>query len=878
MTFQKPLHIQRVRELRHKPLLNSGLCLTLVVLLLSPWTALSVVAEQLTDFSPKYKRIFDLGRGTPLETIESLLAIDDSSFTNTEKAQRAYIIGDAYSFLAYPVEALQYARQAVDLLSLSKQPWLFHKCNLLKSYSLTINGFAAQGLGPVNDALTWAEANDHEELAASAHSLKGALLLDLHDYSGALESQLKAYKFEQTKTGAGYEKSAIAGAIAGIYNMRGNHEMAIPYYEESLEYERRDGDKIGASITLYGLAGAHKGLGDIKTAVSLYEESALLSQQAGDVQGEAYALDKLAIISLELKRYPEAEKQLLEALDTFVQSKNIQLQIRVHISLVTLYLATTKLNLAEHHLNSAQNLLVPEAMTVERPAVLEAEAKFLAAAGHHDQAYELLAKTMVQQKETLNEQSNEQLNQIRARYEIESAEQDNRLLEQENLLQEAELLNSSNSINLLRFIIVLSLLLSGAFVYLIYRSRIQEQALENKVKERTKELSFALERVREYDRAKSQFLANMSHEIRTPMNGIIGMVELLKKTSLTDSQNRFVGFISSSSSQLLILINDILDLSRIESGKIQLITKRFDLLTLVDETVQFYSAAAKKKGLSIKFDDTTNLNSDLVGDESRLRQVLVNLLGNAIKFTEAGGVFVTTSIVEETESSVLVSFSISDTGIGIDDTSLETIFESFSQADASSTRVYGGSGLGLAISRQLVELLGGEIFVESVPDSGSTFRFTARMEKASDRYTETEEPVANLEASMEVDKLAGAHILLCEDNEVNQEVTRLHLKRLGCHTDVVEDGQAGLEHFEKGAYDMILMDCQMPRMDGFEATRSIRRIEAQRGSSSRIPIIAITAFAMEGDRERCIAAGMDHYLSKPFTIEQLAQALQSAVS
>ncbi|MFT5334466.1 MAG: signal transduction histidine kinase/CheY-like chemotaxis protein [Halioglobus sp.] len=870
--------MQRVKPLRHKQPLHSGLCLTLIVFFLSPWAAFAVTAERLTDFSPKYKRILNSDHGDPLGRIESLLAINDSSFTNTEKAQRAYIVSRSYAFLVYSAEALQYAQQAVDLLSPSEQPWLFHKCNLARSYALSMSGFSEQGLRPTNDALAWAQANEHKELEVNAHNMKGELLLELYDYSGALESQLKAYAFQKAKADGGSAKSKTAGSIAGIYYVRGNHELSIPYYEEALQYERSVGDRISASVLLYGLGGAHKGLGDLDTAARLYEESALLSKQAGDIQGEAYAVYKLANISVQLERYPEAQSQLLEALGTFVRSENILSQIHIHISLVNLYLTTAKVDQAEYHLNTAKSLLVPDAMKLARPAVLEAETKFLAAVGRHEQAYELLAKTMVQQKKTLNQQSNEQLNQIRARYEIASAEQENRLLEQKNLLQESELLNSTNSIKLLRSIIILSLLLSGAFVYLIYRSRMQEQALENKVKERTKELSFALERVREYDRAKSQFLANMSHEIRTPMNGIIGMVELLKKTPLTDSQNRFVGFISNSSSQLLILINDILDLSRIESGKLQLIPKRFDLFTLMDETVQFYSTEAKKKGLSIKFNDTTNLDNDLMGDEGRLRQVLINLLGNAIKFTEAGDISVTTSIAEETETSVLVSCSISDTGIGIDNTSLETIFESFSQADASSTRVYGGSGLGLAISRQLVELLGGGMFVESVPGGGSTFRFTVRLDKASGRYARAEEPIAALKVSMKVDKLAGAHVLLCEDNEINQEVTRLHLKHLGCHTDVVADGQAGLEHFENGGYDMILMDCQMPRMDGFEATQRIRKIESQRGNSARIPIIAITAFAMEGDRGRCINAGMDYYLSKPFTIEQLAQTLNSAIS
>ncbi|MFT4823012.1 MAG: signal transduction histidine kinase/CheY-like chemotaxis protein [Halioglobus sp.] len=814
----------------------------------------------------------------PTETLESFLAVDDSMLSDTERAQRAFVISNTYVFLTYPGEALRYAQQAVDLVKLSEEPWLSHKIGLLKSRSLRINGFAAQGIGATADALAWAEANNDKELATDAHITKGRLLLELHDYSGALESQLKAYQLEESKQGSSAKKSKIAADIAWVYYVRGNHEMSIPYYKESLGSERDTDDIIGASQSLYGLGSAYKELGDYDTAVRYYGESAVLSQQAGDVQGEAYTLAKLAIISLELGRYSEAKSQFLKVLETFVESENTQLQIRIHISLVTLYLSTAQPDLAERHLKYAKDLLAPEAMKLETPAVREIEAEFLLATGEPQQAYELLVQTMVEQKKILNQQSNEQLNQIRARYEIESAERENRLLEQKNKLQESELVNSSSSITKLRFIIALSLLLSGTFIYLIYRSRMQEQRLENKVAQRTKALSFALKRVREYDRAKSQFLANMSHEVRTPMNGVIGMVELLQKTSLTESQKRFVGFINNSSSQLLVLINDILDLSRIESGKIQLMPKTFNLHAMIEETVQFYANAAKKKGLSLEFDDTTKLNNQLIGDDGRLRQILVNLLGNAIKFTEVGGIFMTVSIVEEQQNSVLISFSISDTGIGIEEESMEVIFESFSQADASSTRASGGSGLGLAISRQLVELLDGEIFVESIPNSGSTFRFTARLEKAGEVFEKVAKTIGHLEPSVNAEKLAGTHILLCEDNEVNQEVTRLHLERLGCHVDVVEDGQAGLEHFEKDNYDMILMDCQMPRMDGFEATRSIRRIESQRGNLARVPIIAITAFAMEGDRERCIDAGMDDYLSKPFTIEQLSQTLKSAAS
>lgn len=848
-----------------------------IALVFSVYATGAVAGDWLTEFSPKYQRILDSPNSDPSQTIERLLAEDDAAFSDIEKAQRAYVLSEAYEYLVYFREASQYLQQGAELVTLSTQPWLFHQFNLQKSSLPEHEGLAAQRLRPVNEALTWAETNQDSAMAARAHRVKGAILRELQDYSGALEHQLKAYDIQRKSASLPHLYATTAREIAEVYGARGDYELAIPYYEESLEIHSKDSDKIGASISLYGLGRAYGKLGDLEKAVNFFEESASISQQAGDIQGEAYALDKLANIWIASKRYSEAEEQLPGILNTFVQSENVLMQVRVNVSLVNLYMETARYDLAQAHMRMAKKILVPGAMKLERLDVAETEAKLLAAIGKPNQAYELLVRTMTQQKELLNEKSTAQLHQIRARYEIESAEHENRVLEQQNRIQETELVNNSNSITQLRFIIFLSLLLCGTFISLVYRSRVQEHRLENKVKERTKELSFALERTMEYDRAKSQFLANMSHEIRTPMNGIIGMVELLQNTRLTDSQGRFAGYISSSASQLLVLIDDILDLSKIESGKIQLNAKRFDLASLMDETVQFYSAEAKKKGLTLTYRDAARLDTKLIGDSGRLRQILVNLLGNGLKFTEIGGVSVTVDIAQELEKTVLVAFSIADTGIGIDKESLEIIFESFSQADSSSTRAYGGSGLGLAISRQLVELLDGEMFVESVPGDGSTFKFTARFEKAVENEIVVENVPAPLTAAVDVEKLAGARILLCEDNLVNQEITRLHLKRLGCNIDVVEDGHLGLEKFEENNYDVILMDCQMPRMDGFEATRSIRELESQRVGTARVPIVAITAFAMEGDRERCMAVGMDHYLSKPFTIDQLGQALNTVI-
>ncbi|MFK8049745.1 MAG: ATP-binding protein [Halioglobus sp.] len=843
------------------------------------WSVSVAHAEPLTQLSPEYQDAWERLHRQPRETIEELLAVDQTKLSTIDKAQWAYVLSTAYYHLAYPVEALTYAQRAVALVDREKQPRLYHTFRVFEAGALSVNGWAAQGTALINTALAWAEASEDYALVALAHRVRGEILLEVQDYSGALESALEAYEIFGTKPySSPRDKAIAANDIARIYAERGDNQLAIPYFREALEINVLGQDKVGASVCLYGLGKSYRGLGDLEEAQAAYEESAQLSREVDDVQGVAYALNEIGGIAMQLGSYEEAEQQLLKALNTFVNSSHTVMQITLHVSLVNLYIESNLLDKAKLHLDSAKKLLIPGSMKLDHPVVKEAEAKLMAALGNHRQAYELIAQTMIEQKEVLNQKSSEQLHQIRARYDFESAERENRFLAQQNLLQEAELLSSSNSIAMLRFIIFLCVLLSGTFVYLVYRSRIHEQQMEAKVAERTKELSFALEQVREYDRAKSQFLANMSHEIRTPMNGIIGMVEHLQLTELTETQERFIGFIRSSSSQLLFLINDILDLSKIEAGKIQLLQKEFNLHRLIDETVQFYTSAANAKGLILEFDDATELTTDLVGDEARLRQILVNLIGNAIKFTDAGGVYVTVSVLDDEPSSILLSFSVSDTGIGIEEGSLTTIFESFSQVDGSPARVHGGSGLGLAISRQMVELLGGEIFVESSPGRGSTFRFTARFSKPGESAIPTEVPVEPVNSAIKVKDIAGLRVLLCEDNEVNQEVTGLHLKRLGCYAEIAEDGQAGLRLFEKGDYDVILMDCQMPRMDGFEATRSIRKLESQRAPSTRIPIVGITAFAMEGDRQRCMDAGMDHYLSKPFTIEQLAQTLNEAIS
>ncbi len=366
-------------------------------------------------------------------------------------------------------------------------------------------------------------------------------------------------------------------------------------------------------------------------------------------------------------------------------------------------------------------------------------------------------------------------------------------------------------------------------------------------------------------RAKSEFLANMSHEIRTPLNSIIGCASLLSEADLGPQERDLTEMIRHSGEALLSLIGDVLDFARIEAGRLHLDPVPTDLERALRLTVGALSVMAREKGLALELSWLPDAPRCLVADEARLRQVVINLVGNALKFTHAGGVTVTVGCAGRAGDLARLRVEVRDTGIGIPAAMRDRVFEKFTQIDGSATRRYGGSGLGLTICRELIALMGGEIGVESEAGRGSTFWFEVPLPVAA--AGACDEPPASF---VDDGSLVGARLLLAEDNPFNQRVATMMLQRLGCRVDLAADGREALARAAAVPYDLILMDCQMPEMDGYAAAAALR---AREGTGPRVPIVALTAHALAGDRERCLGAGMDDYLTKPLRPEALREVL-----
>lgn len=810
-----------------------------------------------------------LAQQSKVDNYQALLANFDGGAR--EQIDLLVKLGDAYLFVA-PEKAEALGREALDAATALDYSRGIVAAKLVLARSYQFRGSYAEDVQLLIDAYALAMSEDLTDLAASALRNMGAHYLYIGDFEHALRHLLDALPLAE-KAGDIEVLASVYFSLGGVYTQIGSYPEAEAAFEKSLSQFKKINLLPGEAVVYASLGELREETGDFNAATQYYIKVVGIMEEVGDLSGLAFAHASLGSVCLKLGDIDGAIEEFGKSLEYAEIIGDRDVLANGHLNLGRIHQKKGNLPAAKTALKRALDIAMEGGSIEHRMNAYKALAEIYREEEDFAAAHEHLLGFLAAREELYPADYTETLAQIQARYQAKEREAEISSLRRDNVVHELQVERGRAQRNIAfgAVFIILVVLLALSNGYWVKTRTNRKVSRQNA---RLLEVSKELERA---NNVKSEILANTSHEIRTPLNGILGLVTLLLDTDMDQQQKANLKSIEHSGQTLLHLVNDILDLSRIEAGKFEIDYAAFDLRGALETESQIWREQAELKALSFSLEIDDNLPGAIVGAGPRVLQILANFVSNAIKFTETGNITVRVAVKQRGSSrgssEVDILFEVQDTGIGVSQEFKERAFERFSQSDTSSTRAFGGTGLGLAISRDLAKMMGGEIGVSGQEGEGSTFWFsmTADLPAAGDLPVRTarSRPGA-IQSDSQNGQQSALHVLIAEDNEINQRVIVGLVERLGHSTEVVGNGEEVLKILKHEKFDAILMDIQMPGIDGVMAAKWIRSKE---GPVSKIPIVALTANAMTGDREKYLAQGMDDYLAKPIDPAALAAVL-----
>jgi len=700
----------------------------------------------------------------------------------------------------------------------------------------------------------------------------GNLYFNQNRYAEALENFLRSVELSKNCPDKGFKSSKLY-AIGAVYNSQKEYKKAIAWFREANVFNFANADTVKMAECINGIGNAWLGLQQYDSAMFYFHQSVKLFEDNNNLNGIAYSNESIGGVYQEQKNYTKALEHYEIALKNFRALNSRNDECYELITIGETYEQKGDLKAAILCQQRALQIADSNSYLSLKQKALTSLSRLSAAKNDYKSAYEYFRQASAVNDSLGLQQQQIKLNELKTKFETEQKDKEIALIKKDKELQEAMALKQRQLKNIF---------IAGAVVLLfialgIYNRYNIKRKAEIQLTQKNKLIQEEKERAKQSEEFKQQFLANMSHEIRTPLNAICGMTELLSEEELSEQQKKYIDVISASAAGLLSIINDVLDLSKVEAGKLELEKIPVDIRKLTQEVYNAFEYRAGQKNISFATNVDAGVPQVIRSDAFRIRQILVNLLGNAFKFTEKGSVQLTVKsspLQNHSDNRILISFSVADTGIGILPENQEKIFESFIQSDTGTARLYGGTGLGLNISKNLATLFGGTITLDSTPGKGSVFTFSMPCEVFT--ASESEQPTNH--AATVADLKKEIHVLLIEDNVYNRMLATdaLEKKIENIKINVFENGRQALAFMQTQnreiAYDtVILLDVQMPDMDGYEVARQIRNNASNPFCAT--PIIAVTANAFKEDIERCKAAGMNDVIAKPYKTNVLVQAV-----